>query len=397
MRLTTKSIEHLKPAAQRREIPDSGCRGLYLIVQSSGARSWALRYRFDRRPTKLTLGSWPAVSLADARAAATQALRELAGGNDPAAARKEASVRAAAAKADTVVAVCEEYLKREGHRLRTVDQRVSTLRRLIYPVIGDRPISEVRRSEIVRLLDRIEDGSGQRTADATLSVLRRIFGWHALRADDFNSPIVRGMTRQDAKAHRRTRTLTDPELRSVWQATKAEELHPYGALVRLALLTSARRGELAGLRWDEIDGNGVWTLPAARSKTGVTVTRPLSKAALEIIEARPRFAGCDFIFTANGITPIRSFSDPKEKLDAAANVTGWRFHDLRRTARSLLSRAGINVYIAERCLGHAMAPIRDTYDKHRYLDEMRHAFEALATLIGRILNPQGDVIPLWRR
>src|SRR5262249_11188449 len=159
----------------------------------------------------------------------------------------------------------------EGHRLRTVDQRVSTLRRLVYPVIGDRPISEVRRSEIVRLLDRIEDGSGQRTADATLSVLRRIFSQHALRSDDFNSPIVRGMTRQDRKAHRRTRTLTDVELQHVWQATKT--LQSYGALVRLALLTSARRGELAGLRWDEIDGNGVWTLPAARSKIGVTVTR----------------------------------------------------------------------------------------------------------------------------
>src|SRR5262245_8365795 len=123
MRFTAKSIEHLKPATKRREIPDSGCRGLYLLLQSSGARSWAVRYRFDGRPTKLTLGSYPALSLADARAAATQALRELAGGKDPAAARKEVSVRAAAAKADTVVAVCEKYLKREGHRLRTVDQR----------------------------------------------------------------------------------------------------------------------------------------------------------------------------------------------------------------------------------------------------------------------------------
>src|SRR5262249_20543473 len=172
MRFTAKSIEHLKPAAKRREIPDAGCRGLYLILQPSGARSWAVRYRHQGSPTKLTLKG--VVSLADARAAATQALRELASGADPAAARKTAAIKAAAVKADTVVAVCETYLKREGGKLRTVDQRRSVLARQIYPVIGSRPVGELSRSEIVRLLDGIEDGVGQRSADIALATLGRI-------------------------------------------------------------------------------------------------------------------------------------------------------------------------------------------------------------------------------
>ena len=101
---------------------------------------------------------------------------------------------------------------------------------------------------------------------------------------------------------------------------------------------------------------------------------------------------------ANGITAFNNFSDAKRALDTASGTTEWRIHDLRRTARSLLSLAGINVDIAERCLGHAMAPIRDIYDKHRYLDEMRHAFEALAALIERTVNPpEGDVIALRPR
>ena len=391
MRLTAKSIEHLRPIAKRREIPDSGCRGLYLILQPSGARSYAIRYRHRGVPKKLTLKG--VTSLADARATATQALRELASGADPAAARKEAAIKAAVAKADTVAAICECYLKREGLRLRTLDQRRAIFAKKIYPVIGDLPVSELRRSEITSLLDKIEDKSGARAADMALAMLRRVFNWHSLRSDDFASPIVRGMgNRFNSKERRRTRVLGDREIASVWAAASAGGAQPYGALIKLALLTSARRGELASLRWDEIDGDGTWTLPAGRSKTKTEITRPLSRAARQIVDQQSRIDGCAYIFSLNGITPTQNFSAPKRALDSASGVADWRFHDLRRTARSLLSRAGVNVDIAERCLGHAMAPIRDTYDKHRYIDEMRHAFEALAAQLDRIVHPPGGKV-----
>jgi integrase len=205
------------------------------------------------------------------------------------------------------------------------------------------------------------------------------------------------VSRQVVSEHRRSRVLTDDELRAVWIAAKATE-GPFGALVRLALLTSARRGEIAGMRWDEVDAESVWALPASRSKTKTDIVRPLSKAALAIIDTRPRIDGCPYIFTANGVTAMRAFSRQKAALDAASGVTGWRLHDCRRTARSLLSRAGVNVDVAERCLGHTMAVIRGTYDRHKYVDEMSHAFEALAAEIKRIVDPPtGDVIPLRGR
>jgi integrase len=395
-RLTDIGIRNLKPGPVRREISDAGS-GLYLVQQPSGHQSWAVRYRAAGRPIKLTLGSWPRLSLHDARVAAAEALKAVKQGNDPARARQDAKVKAMEAQANTVASVCAAYLKREGGKLRTStsSQRESIFRRLVYPAIGERPIDSIKRSEIVRLLDQIEDKSGPRMADVTLAVLRRVFTWHALRDDDFASPIVRGMNRQNAKDHRRARILTDDELRAVWAATADNA--PFSALVRFLLLTSARRTEAAGMRWDEVV-DGIWSLPAARSKTKVEVVRPLSKAAQEVLAGLPRFEGCAVAFTSTILAPLRQFSSPKARLDTASGVTGWRLHDLRRTARSLLSRAGVNSDIGERCLGHSLGDIRERYDRHKYLDEMAHAFEALSAEIETIIHPpEGAVIPLRRR
>ena len=390
-RLTTKTIENLKPAEKRYERSD-GSGPLRIVVQPTGHKAFAVRYRRPNRgkTAKLTLEPpWPALTLASARKAAADALHDLAEGNDPAKTRAEANIKDAAAKADTVAAVCQEYLGREGHKLRTVDQRESVLRRLVYPAMGERPVASVKRSEIIRLLDKIEDEKGPRMADVALSVLRRIFNWHALRNDDFSSPIIRGMGRTNTKERERSHVLDDAELRAIWTASLADEV--FGALVRFLLLSAARRSEAAGMRWNEVDAKGLWTLPASRSKTKSEVARPLSRAAQSILDAQPRI--CDHPFTLNGVTGAASFSWPKRRLDAASGVTGWRLHDLRRTARSLLSRAGVNPDVAERCLGHAIPGVRGIYDRHRYIDEMRHAFEALAAEIERIVHtPEGNVV-----
>jgi integrase len=389
-KLTTRFIENVRPLPKRKEYPDGG-NGLYLVVQATTAvKSFAGRYRYLGKSKKLTLGRWPAVTLAAARRDWATALHGLAQGCDPAAAREGAKLKAAAAQADTVVAVCEEYLKREGKRLRTADQRVSILQRLVYPAIGDRPVGDLKRSEIVRLMDKIEDASGQRMADVTLAVLRRILFWHAARTDDFVPPFVRGMARQRAAEHRRSRILDDDELRRLWIATADGQ--PFSSFIRFLLLSTARRGEAAGLKRSEVDANGIWTLPAARSKSKLEIIRPLSGAAQEVLAAQPRVG--DYVFATGG--PLRNFSGPKRKLDVVSGVRDWHLHDLRRTSRSLLSRSGIAPDVAERCLGHALPTIRATYDRHRYVDEMAHAFEALAALIERIVNPT-DAVLAFRR
>jgi len=186
--------------------------------------------------------------------------------------------------------------------------------------------------------------------------------------------------------------LNDDELRAVWNTAQSRAIDPFGALVRFLLLTAARRSEGAGLSWEEI-GDARWVLPACRNKVKLNLVRPLSAAAQKLLEERPHIGGCPYVFTY-GNKPLASFSQSKEEFDEACGVTGWTLHDLRRTARTLMSRAGVNPDHAERCLGHVMPGIRDNYDRHEFYDEKRKAFEALAAQIERIVNPVENVVPM---
>ena len=144
----------------------------------------------------------------------------------------------------------------------------------------------------------------------------------------------------------------------------------------------------------EVSGTD-WTIPQAHYKTGLEMVIPLSPAAIAILDSAPRI-GSDFVFTNDGKRTIGGFSKFKHAFDAICGVTDWTLHDLRRTARSLMSRAGVQSDHAERCLGHVLPGIRGTYDKHEYRDEKRRAFEALASLVERIVNPQTNIVPLQK-
>ena len=338
---------------------DAGCGGLALRV-SERRKSWTFHYTLGTRK-RLTLGTYPLLSLAGARTRADEVRAAVAEGSDP-----------RLIVTDTLQATCDEYMRREGVKLRSADWRRGVLDRHIYPTLGARPIAEIRRSEIVRLLDRIETESGPVMADKTLGILRKVMNWRAARADDFRPPIVRGMARSRTSETARDRVLSDDELRKVWRA--AEDLGVFGSFIRFLLLTAARRGEAAGMTWEELHGSS-WTLPAARNKTGVDLVRPLSAAARQLIVGNsPRPFG------------VTDFTRFKAKLDAASGVRDWRIHDLRRTARSLMSRAGVLSDHAEAALGHVIGGVRGVYDRHKYLDEKRAAFEKLAAMIKGIVE-----------
>jgi integrase len=261
----------------------------------------------------------------------------------------------------------------------------------VYPRIGARQIADIRRSEIVRLLDRIADENGPVQADVTLSFVRRVMNWHAGRSDDFRSPIVRDMAKTKPGQRRRQRILSDDEIRAVWRAAEAQP-STFTRLVQFLLLTATRRNEAARMERSELTGPN-WIIPERRYKNGLQLLVPLSPAAQDVLAKTPHI-GDRLVFTNDGKHALASFSKFKPKLDKASGTTGWTLHDLRRTARSLMSRAGVSVDHAERCLGHVMGGLRGTYDVHGYAEEKRRAFEALAGLIERILDPQENVTPL---
>ena len=180
--------------------------------------------------------------------------------------------------------------------------------------------------------------NGDRTADLVLAYLRKALNWWQTRDEDFVSPIVKGMGRYKAKDRERKRVLTDDELRIIWAKTETGE--PFHALVRFLLLTGCRREEAAGLAFDEINST-TWTLPASRNKTKVDLVRPLSKPAAAIVDAQPRIGNSWRVFTYSGAR--MAFGARKKALAEACGIADWRLHDLRRTARTLMSRAGVEL------------------------------------------------------
>jgi integrase len=395
--LTAIAIEKLQPKPFRYEVGDSGAQGLRVQVQPSGHKSYIMRYRLLGKPQKLTLGP-VVIGLAAARKLAAEAVFELSQGRDPAAGKraiKAEKLRAALAVEDTFFSVSERFLKIEGPKLRSVNVRRQQLERLIYPQIGARPIHEIKRSEVVRLLDHVEEQSGPAMAQAVLSIVRRTMSWYAARSDDFRSPVVRGMGRVNAKERARERTLNDDELRRVWKAAAGFE-GPEGHFIHFLLLTGARRNEAAGLRFDELSGSD-WLLPARRNKVKTDLLRPLSVAAMEVIARVPRIS--DTYVFSTGARPLDGFSRFKRRLDVASGVSDWHLHDLRRTARSLMSRVGVRAEDAEQVLGHALPGIQATYNKHDFYLEKKRALEALAGAIEQIVNPppEGKVIHMMKR
>jgi integrase len=367
-----------EPGKERTVYWDAALPSFGLLVTERGAKSYVIQYRSGRVSRRYTINS--VLGLEDARREARAILGEVARGRDPVVERR----RVSEASKNTLRAVCERYLVREGDKLRTTAKRQANLERLVYPALGDRQIDDIKRSDINALLDDIEDQRGAAMADQILATLRRICNWHAIRDDQFRTPFVRGMARRKPEERERSRTLSDDELKRVWRTAEGYPA-PWGQFVRFLLLTACRRTEASAMTWDELQGD-LWVVPAARYKTGSKVTLPLSNAARKILESIPRINNCEYVFTTDGQRAISGFSTFKLKFDIACGVKDWRIHDLRRSARSLLSRAGVNSDIAERCLGHTIGGIRGTYDKHHYIPEMRAAFEALAAEIDAVLK-----------
>jgi integrase len=399
--LTAIAIANLKSRVHRYEISDAGCQGLRVVVFPSRRKSFVLRYRFRGLQRKLTLGPCmiehngegePAeapeqdtpLSLAAARELAAKALRQAKSGNDPAAAKQQRKREQRAAEGDTLGNLAQEYLRRVGPRLRTVSQRKSDLDLICASVLGRVPLEQIKRGQFVRELDRIADDNGPVRSDRVLSALKTLLSWHAGRSD-YVSVLGRGGRRTSIRERARTRILDDAELRKVWIAAE-QDTTPFGPFLRFTLLTATRRGESAGLHRRELsDGGTVWVVPAARYKSKRDTLIPLSKAAQQIIAGQP--VRGPYVFGVDGSRPLGGFNDRKKNLDARSGVSGYGLHDLRRSARTLLSRAGVAADIAEMCLGHAFVGVRGVYDRFQYIDEKREAFEALAQMVERIVRP----------
>src|SRR5262245_14387582 len=290
------------------------------------------------------------------------------------------------AKGETFGEVAANWIKRhvvsKGLRSRPEIERL--LARHILPAWEHREFVTIRRSDIAALLDEVEDDHGARQADYCLNITRSIMNWYATRHDDYGVPIVRGMRRQSPHAQARARILDDAEIAAIWR--QAEKSGPYGAFVQLALLTAQRRTKIATMKWADISADGEWSIPKEPREKDSAGTLVLPKAAVALIEAQPQLGDNPYVFAGQGDGPMNGMSKCKARLDTACGVSGWRVHDLRRTSRSLMSRAGVSSDHAERVMGHAIGGVEGVYDRHAYREEKAAALTKLAALIDGIVH-----------
>ena len=398
-KLTALAVENAKPRRRdgrlfRNEIADAGSN-LYLIVQPSGARSWAVRFRFDGKPAKLTLGEPPAMTLVAARVAAAAALEDVAKGIDPRIAKQQAKAvkrqqqqtereQKAAEAGETFAWAVSEFVEKHARRkTREITWKAyeSILRRLAIPAWGGKPVIAIKKRDVVDLLDAVAENNGPYMSNRLRATLSKLFSWLLVRDVISVSPVAG--TEQPHPETRRERTLDDAEIAKLWAA--CEGLNQTGAYIRLLLLTGARRAEPAGSSWEDYDPVArTLTISANRSKSKKQHVIPLSDAAVAIIEQQPHIS--HFIFPARvGNGPTTGLSHYKRRVDAAVQLKApWRLHDTRRSVAAGLQRLKVRIEVIERALGHSSGVYKGivgTYQTDELAAERRAALQSGPTTL----------------
>ena len=387
--LTAATVEKIRPPTKGQvEHFDLGRPGLALRVSYAGAKSWTFFYRLGEKLHRMRIGTYPAMSLAEARDAWHVARQNVARGIDPAG--------HGIGRADIFETVVEEWMKRDQAKNR--ESTRYQIKRIVdmdlLPVWRQRPVDTITKRDVIELLDRISDRGAPVKAHRVQAHLHRFFKWCIGRGILTGNPVVGIETAGHAVA--RERVLTDAEIVAVW---KAGEQRPYGAAARLLMLTGARKEEISRLKWSEIGGDTI-KLDGERTKNGKPHTIALSSAARSLLKEIPKGADGDYVVSVdNGRSPITGWAHGKARIDALANIEPWRLHDLRRTVATGLQKLGINLQTIEAVLGHvggSRSGIVGIYQRHSFDPEKRSALEAWGAYVMALVEGRksGKVLPI---
>jgi len=431
--LTDRFIKAKKKTAkgQSTDFPDALVPGMALRVTHTGHKTFVLIARYPskpKNPTRRALGTYyeppenlpveeqtnrhGALTLAEARGKAREWLDLIGRGVDPRIddSRQKAAERRKAVSTFKVIA--EAYLDRHkdlakhGEAKRILDAE-------FIKHWGDRPAADILPEEVADVIRTIVNRGATYQAHNSLGHLRRVYNW-AIGTHEFGlvSSPVSALKPKDLIGGKRPRirVLTDDELRAVWKVAagkwtapkddkrvradkNAEDLgYPYGPIVRLLILTGQRENEIAGISWSEIDFEAkLLTIPASRMKGKDLRTHevPLAPDALALLKSLPRFSKGDYVFTTTaGKKPVNGFSKAKERVDRLSGVTGWVFHDLRRTMRTHLSALPVQDMVRELVIAHVQPGLHKVYDQHSYRDEKRECLTLWEVKLRGMLKPK---------
>lgn len=372
---------------RRSELHDGRVAGLSLRITPSGIKSWSFIYRSHGKRHRITLGRYPAMTLADARQRGLEAQGRVYKGEPPEKARRALS----GADIGTVKNLVDLFLPayRASGKKSWGEVKRDLSNHVLAP-IGHRAPNDVRKRDLMPILLKFE--AQPYTFNRLLSHLGSLFKWAALH-DHIEANPTAGIERLPVQS--RDRILTPKELGAIWKACDVVGW-PWAPFIRLLMLTGQRRNEVAGMIRGHIDHNtGVWNIPGELTKNARAHLVPLSKTALDIITAVPVFLNSDgngspFVFPARGNLEahISGFSDGKEQVDAHSKVTGWRLHDLRRTVATGLAEMQVAPVAIEAVLNHssgARGGVAGTYNRYAYLVEKKAALDAWAARLDGII------------
>ena len=385
--LTDRLLKSLKPApnGQRTVHWDAARPSFGVRITDRGVVSFFVMRRMPGRPqpVRVSLGRYPDIGLAQARVLATAAIGDLVAGIHPKARERQR-------RATTFAALAEAFLSRPAAaKQRTADEIRKTVGRYLLPRWGSRAASSITRADAITMVEALDRASGPYTAAKALALASSIFRHAMTREQVASNPCALiKITDLVGEMSSRQRVLSTAEIVLLWRAT--EGIYPAGPFARFLLLTAVRRSEAAHMTWGEVNlDDALWIIPASRTKSGVPHEVPLSGMAVDLLRSLPRFTRGDFVFsTTGGRSGIRSFGLYKNAIDARATaLTNWRFHDLRRTARTNLASLGVSPFIAELILGHQQKGVHKVYDVHRYQAEKREALERWANRLRDIVTP----------
>ena len=385
----------IKPEHGQVDYWDSSVPGFVLRVSYGGRKAWGLVYWHERRRRRLSLGAYPALSLADAREKASDALREVAHGEDPAADKQ------AQQKAETFGEMVAEYIEKHAKaKKRSWRKDELAFKRDLLPRWRHRKAASITRKEVVRVLDDIVERGAGIQANRTLEILRKCYNWAISRDIVSHNPCQR--IERPADEHSRERVLSNDEISAVWKALDDEE-PMVAAAFRFRLLTAQRGQEIETMRHEDIDHtSGWWTIPGERTKNGLAHRVPLSRQVMDVLNDLDG-KGEGWVFKSPKVdSPItnlwRAVADIRK-----GSAVDFVPHDLRRTGASKMTGdLGISRLTVSKILNHIETGVTAVYDRASYDAEKRQALDAWGARVEQIVagkpseEDDAKVVPMRR-
>jgi integrase len=382
-KLTDAFLRSLKPPATGQvEYWDALTPGFGVRVSYGGRKAFQALTRIDAKLQRFTLGSYPKLGLAEARDQAERIIKDAAKGISPKDREAEERTKSQAARRNTFASVAEEFMADHAKNLRTKDEMQRMINVDLLPVWGDKPIASITRADAKALI-REKARKAPIAANRLLSLVSKIFTWALDEEIIQASPAVR--LKRPGEEQERERSLTDDEIKVLWTVFTAMG-YPFGHGLKFLLVTGQRRGEVGGMKWSEIDGDG-WKLPGALAKSKQGHRVPLSTLALEILERCPNLG--DYVFmSGRGLEPLEGWDGAKRRADSflAEPIEPWRIHDLRRTMATQMRSLGVDRLVVSKLLNHAESGITKTYDRYAADPEKAAAMERWSDRLKEIIS-----------